>query len=194
MEDFLIGIGKRLKEIRKKNSLTIHEVASRAGVSNGLISRIENGRTIPSLPVLIELIQSLNTDVSYFFEGVENTKNAKYIHIKKEDYQKIEKEDRAETKGFNYYHIFSKSINSIGFEAVILDVEPDCKREKVITDAWEFKYIIKGSVTYIIDDVEVLVSEGDSLCFNGRHPHVPENRTTENCVMLVLYFYSESNS
>ena len=89
MEDFLIGIGKRLKEIRKKNSLTIHEVANRAGVSNGLISRIENGRTIPSLPVLIELIQSLNTDVSHFFEGVENTKNAKYKNIKKEDYQKI---------------------------------------------------------------------------------------------------------
>ena len=109
-------------------------------------------------------------------------------------YQKIEKEDRAETTGFNYYHIFSKSINSIGFEAVILDVEPNCKREKVITDAWEFKYIIKGSVTYIIDDAEVVVNEGDSLCFNGRHPHVPQNRTTENCVMLVLYFYSESNS
>ncbi|KIC00620.1 DNA-binding protein [Flavobacterium sp. JRM] len=194
MEDFLIGIGKRLKEIRKKNALTINEVANRAGVSNGLVSRIENGRTIPSLPVLIELIQSLNTDVSYFFEGVENTKNAKYIHIKKTDYQKIEKEDRAETKGFNYYHIFSKSINSIGFEAVILEVEPNCKREKVITDAWEFKYIIKGSVTYIIDDVEVIVNEGDSLCFNGRHPHVPENRTQENCIMLVLYFYSESNS
>ncbi|MFZ0597726.1 MAG: cupin domain-containing protein, partial [Flavobacterium sp.] len=92
------------------------------------------------------------------------------------------------------YHIFSKSINSIGFEAVILEVEPDSKREKVITDAWEFKYIIKGSVTYIIDDVEVVVNEGDSLCFNGRLPHVPENRTQENCIMLVLYFYSESNS
>ncbi|WP_375032212.1 hypothetical protein [Flavobacterium sp. LAR06] len=38
------------------------------------------------------MIQSLNTDVRYFFEGVENTKNAKYIPIKKEDYQKIEKE------------------------------------------------------------------------------------------------------
>ncbi|WDF65993.1 helix-turn-helix domain-containing protein [Flavobacterium sp. KACC 22763] len=194
MEDFLIGIGKRLKEIRKKNALTIHEVASRANVSNGLVSRIENGRTIPSLPVLIELIHSLDTDVTYFFEGVKNIKNAKYIHIKKEDYQKIEKEDRSETKGFNYYHIFSKSINSIGFEAVILEVEPNSKREKVITDAWEFKYIIKGSVTYIIDDAEVLVNEGDSICFNGRLPHVPENRTQENCVMLVLYFYSESNS
>lgn len=194
MEDYLIGIGKRLKEIRKKSALTIHEVAGRAGVSNGLISRIENGRTIPSLPVLIELIHSLDTDVTYFFEGVKNIKNAKFIHIKKEDYHKIEKEDRSETKGFNYYHIFSKSINSIGFEAVILEVEPDSKRDKVITDAWEFKYIIKGSVTYIIDDVEVTVNEGDSICFNGRLPHVPENRTLENCLMLVLYFYSESNS
>ncbi len=50
MNDFLIGIGKRLKDIRKKNNLTINELAFRANVSNGLVSRIENGRTIPSLP------------------------------------------------------------------------------------------------------------------------------------------------
>jgi transcriptional regulator with XRE-family HTH domain len=50
MNDFLIGIGKRLKDIRKKNNLTINELAFKANVSNGLVSRIENGRTIPSLP------------------------------------------------------------------------------------------------------------------------------------------------
>ena len=69
MNDFLIGIGKRLKDIRKKNNLTINELAFKANVSNGLVSRIENGRTIPSLPVLLDLIQSLEIDASYFFEG-----------------------------------------------------------------------------------------------------------------------------
>ena len=52
MDNFLIGIGKRIKEIRKKQHITINTLATNAQVSNGLISRIENGRTIPSLPVL----------------------------------------------------------------------------------------------------------------------------------------------
>ena len=189
MSDFIIGIGKRIKDIRKENNLTINELANRASVSNGLISRIENGRTIPSLPVLLDLIQSLDIDASYFFEGVENRNSAKYLYIPKENQQIIEKE--IEAQGFKYMHIFSKSLNSLGFEAVLLTLEPNSKREKVITDAWEFKYILKGTVKYLIDQEEVILSEGDALYFNGRFPHVPVSISDESCIMLVLYLYSE---
>lgn len=189
MSDFIIGIGKRIKDIRKENNLTINELANRANVSNGLISRIENGRTIPSLPVLLDLIQSLEIDASYFFEGVEKDSTSKFLYIPKENQQIIEKE--MEAKGFKYMHIFSKSLNSLGFEAVLLTLEPNSKREKVITDAWEFKYILKGKVKYIIDQEEIILSEGDALYFNGRHPHVPESISDESCIMLVLYLYSE---
>jgi transcriptional regulator with XRE-family HTH domain len=191
MSDFLIGIGKRIKDIRKKNNLTINELANKASVSNGLISRIENGRTIPSLPVLLELIQSLEIDASYFFQGVEKKSNTKYIHIPKENQQILEKEVEAE--GFSYLHIFNKSLNAIGFEAVLLTIAPGSKRDKVITDAWEFKYILDGEVTYIIDNEEVKLKEGDSLYFNGKFPHVPVNNSTKKCTMLVLYFYSDKN-
>jgi len=189
MSDFIIGIGKRIKDIRKENNLTINELANRANVSNGLISRIENGRTIPSLPVLLDLIQSLDIDASYFFEGVENRNSAKYLYIPKENQQIIEKE--IEAQGFKYMHIFSKSLNSLGFEAVLLTLKPNSKREKVITDAWEFKYILKGTVKYLIDEEEVILSEGDALYFNGRFPHVPVSISDESCIMLVLYLYSE---
>ncbi|MFD0963318.1 helix-turn-helix domain-containing protein [Pseudofulvibacter geojedonensis] len=191
MNDFLIGIGKRIKIIRKEQKKTISEIANTANVSNGLISRIENGRTIPSLPVLLELIQALEIDASYFFEGVEQKTGATYIHIKNADQEILEKEVSA--KGFTYKHIFNKSLNVVGFEAVILTVEPNSKREKVITDAWEFKYVLSGSCTYIINDEEVTINEGDSLYFNGRNPHVPENRSSSNCTMLVLYFFSSND-
>ena len=191
MSDFLIGIGKRLKDIRKKNNLTINDLATRASVSNGLVSRIENGRTIPSLPVLLELIQSLDIDASYFFEGVEKKSNAKFIFVPKENQQVIEKEVEAE--GFKYMHIFSKSLHSLGFEAVLLTLEPNSKRDKVITDAWEFKYILKGKVKYIIDNEEIELQEGDSLYFNGKLPHVPVSISDEDCIMLVLYFYSDKD-
>lgn len=191
MDDFLIGIGKRLKSIRKKQGFTISTLANNAGVSNGLISRIENGRTIPSLPVLLELISALNIDASNFFEGVEKKTGAKYIHIKKEEQQFLEKEIEAE--GFTYFQVFGKSLNAVGFEAVILSVAPKSKRAKVITDAWEFKYILSGKCIYIIDDEEIEVNTGDSLYFNGRLPHVPVNRSETNCTMLVLYFFSENS-
>lgn len=191
MDDFLIGIGKRIKKIRKRQGITISTLAGSASVSNGLISRIENGRVIPSLPVLLEIISALEIDASTFFEGVEKKTGAKFIHTKKEEQQLIEKE--VEAKGFEYHQIFGKSLHTIGFEAVILTLAPNSEREKVITDAWEFKYVISGECTYYIDDEEVQVKQGDSIYFNGRFPHVPKNSGNENCVMLVLYFFNDSN-
>ena len=192
MENFLLGIGKRIKKIRKEKKLTISQLATGASVSNGLISRIENGRTIPSLPVLLEIINSLDIDASHFFEGIESYTNEKFIHITPDLQQTIEKEN--ESVGFTYKHIFNKSLSTFGFEAVILTIQPGSKRDKVITDAWEYKYIISGECTYIIDDQEVTVKEGDSLYFNGRHPHVPINNSDSSCSMLVLYFYSDSGN
>lgn len=188
MNDFLVNIGVLLRAIRKEKNITINSLAGVAGVSNGLISKIENGRTIPSLPVFLRLVQSLKVDLSEFFESIENENAAKYIVVTTEKQKRLQKEIEAE--GFSYMHIFSKSIECKGFEAVILTISPNSKREKVITDAWEFKHVLKGSCTYIIDDEEVQVNEGDSIYFNGRYPHVPVNKTNTDCTMLVLYFFS----
>lgn len=187
MNDYLIGIGKRIKDIRKKNKKTISTVANAANVSNGLISRIENGRTIPSLPVLLNIINALEIEVSDFFEGMPKPTGENYIVSRAEDNSIIEKEDDA--KGFTYQYIFGKQLSSIGFEVVLLEVKPDSKREKVETDAFEYKYMLSGECVYIIGDDEVLIKEGDSIFFDGRIPHVPINRSKTTAKMLVLYFF-----
>ncbi|MBI6118019.1 helix-turn-helix domain-containing protein [Salegentibacter maritimus] len=187
MKEYIIGIGKRIKEIRKSNKKTINEIASKADVSNGLISRIENGRTIPSLPVLFNIIKALEVEVTYFFLGIPNSNGSSYILTRSSEFSVIEKEDDAQ--GFLYKFIFNKQLSSIGFEAVLLEISPNSKRDKVITEAFEFKYMVSGSCNYIIGEDEVTVNEGDALFFDGRIPHVPVNKSDQKAKMLVMYFY-----
>ncbi|CAZ95617.1 helix-turn-helix domain-containing protein [Zobellia galactanivorans] len=187
MEDYLIGIGKRIKEIRKENNKTISDIARVAEVTGGLISRIENGRTIPSLPVLLKIINSLEVEVTDFFNGMAKVNGAKFIVSRKEDNSSIEKE--ANAVGFNYTYIFGKQLSSLGFETVLLEVQPNSEREKVTTDAYEFKYMLSGECYYIIDEEEVLLKDGDSIFFDGRIPHVPVNRSDAPTKMLVVYFF-----
>jgi len=192
MNDYLIGIGKRIKDIRKTNKMTINTVAAEANVSNGLISRIENGRTIPSLPVLLNIINALETKVSDFFDGMAVANELSYIVSRSEDNAIIEKEEEAQ--GFTYKYLFGKQMSSIGFEAVLLEVKPNSQREKVETDAYEFKYILSGECVYSIGEDEVLLKEGDSIFFDGRIPHVPINRGNLTAKMLVLYFFFNTNN
>ncbi|MCB0459305.1 MAG: helix-turn-helix transcriptional regulator [Flavobacteriaceae bacterium] len=188
MEDYLLNIGKRIKEIRKDKQLIISDVADKAGVSNGLISRIENGRSFPSLPVLLNIIGALNIEVSSFFDGMEKSASKKYIVTRKNETYEINKEVEAE--GFIYNFIFNKSLQSMAFEVVLLEILPGNKRQQITTDAYEFKYILTGELYYHLDDEQVKLSEGDSIFFDGRVPHVPLNKSNKPAKMLVLYFFN----
>ena len=60
-------IGSRMKILRKQRGLTLHETARQACLSPSLISRIENGLTMPSIQTLQFIADGLSTDIGYFF-------------------------------------------------------------------------------------------------------------------------------
>lgn len=190
MEDILLSVGRKLKEIRKSKKLVLSEVAQRANVSTALVSKIENGRTVPSLPVLLVLIQALDEDLSNFFRGVALTSDKKYFVIRKEENSPLVKE---EADGFRYDLIFNKQLLSIGFEVVLLTLQPNATREPSVTDAFELKYMLDGEARYVIGDDIIDLKKGDTLYFDGRIPHIPQNISNQSTTMLVVYFYLEGN-
>lgn len=68
-------IGIRLRQLRDGQGLTIASLADKAGVSEGLISQIENNYTVPSLNSLERIAESLGTTLHYFLQphqGIES--------------------------------------------------------------------------------------------------------------------------
>jgi len=188
-EDVLIQISNRIKERRREKNITVQELAVRANVSKGLISQIENSRTIPSLLVLIEIIKALDIDLNEFFKDI-RSKSADFpILVKrKSDYDFFEKEHAT---GFRYHRIFTRSINQSTIDIVILELEPGADRPLVETDAFEYKYILSGEIEYQFNEEKILLSQGDSMLFDGRIPHTPKNTGPQTASMLVIYFFEE---
>ena len=188
-EDILIQISNRIKERRREKNITVQELAVRANVSKGLISQIENSRTIPSLMVLIEIIKALEIDLNEFFKDIRSKSADLPILVKrKAEYDHFEKEHAT---GFLYHRIFTQSINPSTVDIVILELEPDATRPLVETDAFEYKYIISGEVEYQFNEEKIILNQGDSMLFDGRIPHTPKNMGTTTASMLVIYFFEE---
>ncbi|GAA4333186.1 cupin domain-containing protein [Mucilaginibacter gynuensis] len=188
-EDILLQISNRIKERRREKNITVQELAIRANVSKGLISQIENSRTIPSLIVLIDIIKSLDIDLNEFFKDIRSKDNQQPILIKrKEDYDHFEKEH---ANGFSYQRIFTQSIQQSTIDIVILELTPDANRPLVETEAFEYKYILKGRVEYQFNDDLIALNEGDSMLFDGRIPHTPRSLTDTGATMLVIYFFED---
>lgn len=166
--------------------MTVQELADRSEVSKGMISQIENSRTVPSLLVLIQIIKALGVELNSFFEDINFDKDLPLLIIREEELSTFEKEDAS---GYHYQRIFSRSIKSSTIDFVLLCLEPGAEREKVVTEAFEFKYIIDGEVTYRFDSQDVVLKKGDSLFFDGRLPHAPVNLSKKLSTMLVIYFF-----
>lgn len=182
-------IAQKIRSRRLERNLTIQQVATRSNVSKGLLSKVENSRTVPSLPVLISIIQALDISLKDFFSEMVLANGRDYLLIKKSEYQPMTREGRT---GFHYEHILSQTLPGCTLEAVVLTLEPGAKGRPSITDGHEFKYILKGSCEYHIQNEVVRMEEGDSLYFDATVPHLPVNTSGETVVMLVFYFIMPS--
>lgn len=187
--EVIVQISNKIKSIRKEKSLTLQDIADRAGVTKGLISQIENSRTIPSLLVLIQIIQALEVDLDSFFAELSRySKDSKIIVQRKSDYERFEKEP---SSGYEYFRIFTKKMGQSTIDIVLLEIQPGSTRDFVQTEAFEYKFIISGSVKYVFRDQEIILNAGDSLLFDGRLEHNPVNEGEVPVQMLVVYFFEQ---
>jgi len=179
------AIAKKIKEIRLKQGVTLSVLSKRTVLSKGLLSKIENGRTIPSLPVFMNLAKALNTSPKDFFEEGSLSGGKHFLHLKGNEYLSTKKEDRS---GFDYRFIFSQMLSSCRMQTYLLTLKPKAERKTTITDGYEFKFLLHGHCDYQIGDEVVTLEEGDSLYFDASVPHMPVNNSKGNVIMLVFYF------
>lgn len=187
-EEILLLIGERIRSRRQEKNITLEQLANKAGVTKGLISQIENNRTVPSLPVLLSIVHSLDEDMRGFFEGLQaKMVDQKYFIIRKGEAKEVNREP---VKGFTYKRIFSRAVHSSAFDMEILEIKTGAgRRQMVSTEAYELKYMIQGQIEYQVDNEKFQLKEGDSLAFDGRHPHRVKNIGKTTALLLVIYLF-----
>ncbi|UNY98505.1 XRE family transcriptional regulator [Zhouia spongiae] len=181
-----IWIGKKIRELRISKNWKLGDLSNHSDVSIPMLSKIENGRVFPTFPTLLQILRTLEVDLNDFFEDVgENKKFPGHLFIKKEDYTETAKEASI---GFKYETVLNHSINDISLEISVLTLSRNATREMVVTEGFEYIYVVKGDITYRLGDKTFNMQEGDSLYFDGRQPHVPLNKLNTESILLVVYF------
>lgn len=182
-------IGSKIREHRKLRNMRLIDLAKASSVSSAMLSKIENGRIIPTIPTLFDLIRVLNIEPQDFFAEInDDTKFSGYLLIRKENYVPYVKEETA--IGFHYKSILEYNLEGYAFQISIVTLEPGNTRPQVSTAAFEYLYIIHGEVKYHLEDTVLDLRPGDSIFFDGNIPHVPINETKKEVVYLVIYFFN----
>ena len=74
-----VAIGRQVRTFRNRLNMTVANVAKQAQLSSGMLSKIENGLTSPSLATLNALANALHVPVTSLFRGYEEQRDVTFI-------------------------------------------------------------------------------------------------------------------
>ena len=181
-----VSIGRRVRLLRQRLQLTATELAAEAALSPGMLSKIENGGTSPSLSTLRSLARALNVPMTSFFADFEERRDCSYVRAGQG--MLIE---RRGTKAGHHYELLGHSLSGdIVVEPYLIKLSEDANPYTQFQhDGMEFIYMLSGKVIYRHADKLYPMGPGDALFFDAAAPHGPEELIERPMTYLSVIIY-----
>ena len=151
-------IGKKIKRLRLQRGLTQEELADRCELSKGFISLLERDLTSPSIATLMDILESLGSDLRTFFS---ETGEEKLVFGENDIFVK---EDPEGIRGSIRWLVPSAQKNDM--EPILLELGPGGETaEDDPHEGEEFGYVLSGSLKIILGDRIERVRRDESFYF-----------------------------
>jgi transcriptional regulator with XRE-family HTH domain len=179
-------IGAQIRRSRKSLDLTVAQLGVMAGISGGMVSKIENGAISASLSTLGSLAKALNISMSSLFADSEERRDCSFVKAG----QGVRIERRG-TKAGHLYDLLGHSLAAdIAVEPFLITLKRDARPYTNFRhDGVEFIYMLSGKVRYRHGDGTYLLEPGDALFFDAAARHGPEELVEAPMQYLSIIIY-----
>lgn len=163
-------LGRKLRHLRLRKKIGLVDLGKHTGLSASMLSQLENGKLVPTLPTLARIAMVFDVGLEYFF--TDRTKRALCSVIRAGE--RFRFPDRADSPSPAWhfeclaYSTQEKSMQA--YLAVFEPREPDQITDHV-HDGAEFLYVLEGKLAVVYAGEELLLDKGDSAYFDGAQPH-----------------------
>jgi transcriptional regulator with XRE-family HTH domain len=180
------AIGRAVRQFREKAGLTMQDLSVASGLSPGMLSKIENGTTSPSLATLQALSLALGVPVTALFRSFEESRDATFV--KSGSGLKIER--RGTRAGHQYELLGHVPHGPVAVEPYLVTLTEESDVFPVFQHSGlEFIYLLEGEVLYRHGAQTYLLQPGDALFFDADAPHGPEELRRLPIRMLSVISY-----
>ena len=166
------GVGAAIRRLRSAQGLTLADVADRAQISQGMLSRLETGAVSPSLETVAAVAAALGADLSTLFKGLDTQPSDAQLVRKGEGLEVVRRGTR---RGHTYHLLAADRGPHKTFEPFLITLSD---RSEIFPDfehpGTEMIYMLAGSLRYRHGSESYLLKPGDTLTFSGEVPHGPQ--------------------
>jgi transcriptional regulator with XRE-family HTH domain len=164
----LLRLGTRLKLSRQTRGLTLKALAAAANCSESLLSKIENGKVSPSLPMLHRLVEVLGTNIGWMFEESDGEEG---IVFRTGTRPLIALDPLRRGEGISLERVIPYSPGHL-LQCNIHHIEAGGESAGPIQHAGEeVGYVLEGSIELMVGEKTFRLSPGDSFVFDSEVPH-----------------------
>ncbi len=180
-------VGAALKKQRQIQRLTIQDVADLAGISRGMLSRIENGQATPSLDTLARVCAAVSLSLSSLFKD-HDTPDGIARHVPQGKGMVVVR--RGTKRGHSYELLSYDQGPKKRFEPFLITLDDQSEVfPRFQHPGMEFLYMLKGQLDYRHGNQVYSLKPGDALTFEGDIPHGPERLVKVPIQFLAIIHY-----
>lgn len=171
-----MDIGKKLKELRLQNDLTLVDLASRCELTKGFLSQVEHNLTTPSIATLEDIVEALGTNLSEFFREEEEPQivfSVQDFFVDEKDEYKIE------------WVIPNAQKNQM--EPILLTLHSHERSVELSSHhGEEFGYVLKGNITLVRGNKKYKLKAQETFYLDGSKSHYLYNHGSGEAKVLWI--------
>lgn len=164
-----LGIGGKIKGMRKKRGMTLARLSDLCGLSTSFLSQIENDNVVPPLTTLLAIARAMEVSLEEFFRAEQSRER---ISVVKKDEQVPVKRRLPHQVGYHYRALAHRRAEK-KMEPFLVMFEPRRKEEMKYFEhpGEEFIYVIDGVIEFRSGDRAHVLEAGDSIYFDSEQLH-----------------------
>lgn len=185
-------LGQKLRALRLRRSMGLAQLGERTSLSPALLSKIENGRLVPTLPTLLRIAMVFDVTLDHFFE---NDFRQKVISItRKEDREQSFSLNPADNDCYQLTRL-DLGLGDRKFQPYLAEFlgETDENGKPHMHQGVEFIHVLRGTLQMLLGSDTYVLHSGDSIYFDSSLRHSYKRIGDEQCVGFVVFAYPEKH-
>lgn len=180
------ALGGQIRLLRRKHDLSVSDLANAAGISLGMMSKIENGQISPSLTTVQSLASALSVPISSLFASVEERQDCSFVPAG----QGVSIERRGTKVGHNYQLLGHLLRGDMVVEPYLITLHENAvPYTSFAHEGIELIYMIEGELIYRHGGETYHLHPGDTMMFDSGAQHGPEKLLAHPMRYLSIIIY-----
>jgi len=185
-------IGAKLRHLRLRKKIALVDLGKHTGLSASMLSQLENGKLVPTLPTLARIATVFDVGLEFFFGEKRQKKSFSVVRSA----NRIRFPETPEvTVPAYYFEVLAYGATEKNIAAYLADFPPfalGIHAREHQHEGSEFVHVLRGTLAINYQSNEHILEAGDSVYFDSSEPHSYLGRSQEAAQAIVVTTPSRS--